>query len=157
MQHVYWLALLLVFFIPFSAFALEKPFTSAEIVALGNVVREVQGLSPLAVNPQLAAAAEARVHEMAESGYFAHRTKGGGTPWGVVRAKGYRFSRIAENLAVRYESAPEVVAGWVASPGHRKNLTNPAFTEVGVAVARGIYKGHDALFVVQIIATPSFD
>jgi len=46
------------------------------------------------------------------------------------------------------------VSAWMGSPGHKRNLLDPKFTQMGIGVAEGTYKGKDALFVVQMLATP---
>jgi uncharacterized protein YkwD len=52
-----------------------------------------------------------------------------------IRAAGYQPSTWGENVAAGYTSASSVVAGWMGSSGHRANILNPAFTEIGVASA----------------------
>jgi hypothetical protein len=99
-------------------------------------------------------AAQARAEDMAASGLFAHKGVDGSSPWRWVKDQGYSFSRAAENLAVNYAEADAVVAGWLASPGHRANLLDGRLEEIGIGVADGIHKGKRAAYVVQYLATP---
>ncbi len=47
--------------------------------------------------------------------------------------KGYQRYAIGENIAMGQQTINEVSAGWFKSPGHCKNLMNPAYTEIGIA------------------------
>jgi uncharacterized protein YkwD len=51
-----------------------------------------------------------------------------------VRARGYRYRLIGENLALGYRSSQSVVNGWMNSPGHRENILTSGFDEVGIAL-----------------------
>ncbi|HEX8154194.1 MAG TPA: CAP domain-containing protein, partial [Thermoanaerobaculia bacterium] len=61
----------------------------------------------------------------------------GTDPFVWVTRRGYDFRKAGENLAVGYRGAEEIVEGWMSSPGHRANILNPAYEEVGLAVAGG--------------------
>ena len=50
--------------------------------------------------------------------------------------------------------AVNMVKNWLASPGHRANLLNGKYTKIGIGIARGRYKGHDALYVTQNFQGP---
>jgi uncharacterized protein YkwD len=47
------------------------------------------------------------------------------------------WSDIGENIAAGYPTPESVVAGWMASPGHRENILSAQFTEIGVGMANG--------------------
>jgi hypothetical protein len=55
---------------------------------------------------------------------------------------------------VNRTDAEQVVDAFMGSPGHRANILRKDFTEIGIGVANGVYKGRDATFTVQIFATP---
>ena len=110
----------------------------ARIVALHNQSRREAGLPPLGVDDQLTAAARAKLFDMLKRDYFAHRSPDGRQPWTFIKAAGYRFRAAAENLAKGYDSETELQRDWMRSKGHRANILNPRFTEVGVADAQGI-------------------
>ena len=108
------------------------------IVALTNESRRAAGLPPVVVEERLMAAARAKLFDMLEQEYFAHRTPDGRPPWAFLQAAGYRFQAAAENLAKGYHSEIELQQAWMHSRGHRANILNPLFTEIGVADANGI-------------------
>ena len=72
---------------------------------------------------------------MARLRYLSHVEKNGGTVGERALQAGYRWRRIAENIAVGQESPDEVVAGWIASPGHCANLMSPDVSDMGAAYA----------------------
>ncbi len=74
--------------------------------------------------------------DMAARNYFSHTSPEGGTLGARVTATGYAWSSVAENIAAGQASASAVVAGWMASPGHCRNIMTPAFRDVGIACAR---------------------
>ncbi len=97
-----------------------------------NVVRERHGLGLLRADPRLAAAAKGHAADMAERDFFDHRAPdGAGLVARIVRA-GYAYAHVAENLAAGHERADEVVATWMQSEGHRRNLLNAEDVDAGV-------------------------
>jgi uncharacterized protein YkwD len=108
------------------------------IVELTNASRRAEGVAPLRVDEQLTAAARAKLFDMLKGDYFAHRSPDGRQPWAFMQAAGYRFLAAAENLAKGYDSEIELQADWMRSRGHRANILNPRFTEIGIADAQGI-------------------
>ena len=84
------------------------------------------------------AAARAKLFDMLRRDYFAHRTPDGRQPWAFMQAAGYAFQIAGENLAKGFDNEPELQRAWMKSRGHRANILNPLFTEIGVADANGI-------------------
>jgi uncharacterized protein YkwD len=111
---------------------------AGQILALTNESRRRAGLPPVAMDERLMRAARAKLFDMLKQDYFAHRTPDGRQPWAFMQAAGYRFQMAAENLAKGYDNEPEVQRAWMKSRGHRANILNPHFTEIGVADASGI-------------------
>ncbi len=109
----------------------------ADVVTLTNVERGREGLAPLAVDARLAAAAEGHSRDMAARGFFAHTSPDGRTVSDRVTDLGYRYARVAENIAAGQTTAEEVVAGWMQSPGHRANILIPQLRQIGVGRATG--------------------
>lgn len=101
------------------------------VLALVNIERSYQGLSPLTWNAQLATAAQNHSSTMANNDFFAH-TGVDGSPWDRINAAGYQYKAAAENIAKGYLTPDDVVTGWMNSPGHRENILNPELTEIGV-------------------------
>ncbi len=109
--------------------------------------------APMAAADSLARAATRHALDMARRGYFDHRSPEGRQPRDRVRQAGYRPRLTGENIAFGPESAEEVVAGWLASPGHCANIMDPRFREMGVAVAQGRRRGH--FYWVQNLGMPA--
>ncbi len=114
------------------------PLDVRHIVALTNESRRQAGLPPVTVDDRLEAAAKAKLFDMLKQDYFDHRTPDGRQPWSFMQAAGYRYQVAAENLAKGYDNEPELQQAWMKSRGHRANILNPLFTEIGVADANGI-------------------
>lgn len=125
------------------------------LVNLTNESRSLEKLSTLAPNPVLELAAKKKAEDMAQKGYFAHTSPEGRTPWYWVQEAGYKYSYAGENLAVNFFDSKDVVEAWMRSPGHRANIVNNNYTEIGIALASGMYQGHEATFVVQYFGRPS--
>ncbi|MES3021999.1 MAG: CAP domain-containing protein [Pseudomonadota bacterium] len=87
----------------------------------------------LSWNGALAEAARLHSVDMATQRYFEHKGKDGRTVSERAVQAGYRWRRVGENIAMGQESAAEVVAGWLASPGHCANIMQRDFTEMGSA------------------------
>lgn len=101
-----------------------------------NEERAARGLRPLRMNPQLSAAAGDRVKDMFAKRYFDHIAPDGLEPFVWVTQRGYRYRIIGENLALGFRGAA-VVDGWMRSQGHRENILQQRFDEVGIAIADG--------------------
>jgi uncharacterized protein YkwD len=111
---------------------------AARVLELTNGERQNAGLAPLSLNPQLADAAQTYSEVLAASGCFSHTC--GPVPNFADRdgQAGYtNWTNIGENIAAGYPTPEEVVAGWMASPGHRANILSPQFTEMGVGMVIG--------------------
>jgi uncharacterized protein YkwD len=106
------------------------------IVAAMNRERTSRGLRPLRLNDQLSQAANDRIGDMFAKSYFAHVSPDGLQPFVWAQQRGYRYRLIGENLAVGYRGIA-VVDGWMRSPGHRENILQRGFDEVGIAIADG--------------------
>jgi|CXWL01.1.fsa_nt_gi uncharacterized protein YkwD len=127
---------------------------SSVLVDLTNKDRTQEEIGTLTMSPVLVAAAQAKANDMAEKEYFAHTSPEGIDPWYWMREAGYTFSYAGENLAVNFSDSEDVVSAWMDSPGHRANILNGKFTEIGIATAVGEYKGQKTTFVVQMFGTP---
>jgi hypothetical protein len=125
------------------------------LVDLTNTSRATQNLSPLAWSPSLSAIAQMKANDMAQKGYFAHVSPDNKSPWYWFAQGGYKFVYAGENLAVNFIDSEDVVDAWMNSPTHRANIMNERFTEIGMAIASGQYKGRDSLFVVQVFGRPA--
>jgi hypothetical protein len=121
---------------------------------LTNDRRADASLNTLVSNPTLDLAAQRKAEDMAAKSYFAHTSPEGRTPWSWLSEVGYKFVYAGENLAVNFYDSEDVTDAWMNSPGHRANILKDGYTEVGTGVAKGIYKGREAIFVAQFYGTP---
>lgn len=103
-----------------------------QVLDLTNQFRAQNGLGALKLNGELNAAAQNHSQDMAVSDYFDHTGKNGSKPWDRAKAVGYEARSMGENIAAGYTTPAAVVQGWIDSPGHRANLLNASFTELGV-------------------------
>jgi len=126
-----------------------------ELVELTNVRRDRKEAGELRVSSLLEEAAQKKADDMAEKGYFAHHSPEGHTPWHWFEKVGYDYRYAGENLAVNFTEAREVDRAWMESPTHRANIINERFEEIGIATAKGEYKGREATFVVQLFGKRS--
>ena len=111
----------------------------------------------LAWNGALADAALAHSADMARQRYFSHTGKDGRVVGERALQAGYRWRRIAENIAAGQESAEEAVAGWLSSPGHCANIMHAGMTDMGAAY--GVSSGREAaqlprVYWTQVFGTP---
>ncbi|MFB7864835.1 CAP domain-containing protein [Streptomyces sp. NPDC056069] len=105
-----------------------------EVVRLVNVERAAAGCKALAVDADLTQAAQDYSDSMAATGNFSHTGTDGSQPQDRIEAAGYTWSRSGENIAKGQADAAAVVDAWMHSPGHRANILNCGFTEIGVGV-----------------------
>ncbi len=132
--------------------------TVAGIITETNMHRLQYGLEPLSSDFALDNAAEMKVDDMFARQYFAHESPTGEGPSDLADAAGYDFLIIGENLALgNYENDTILVQAWMDSPGHRANILNAKFTEIGVAVKKDIYEGNLVWIAVQEFGRPVSD
>jgi uncharacterized protein YkwD len=139
----------------------DLPKAEIAIVQMTNAFRREQKLGSLSPNKKLAAAARAYAGYLARTGTLSHSADGRSMD-DRVRAQGYRFCWLAENLSFRRDSkgfatsalAGTVIAGWKNSSGHRANMASPNVTEIGVGVERAPGGGPTVCFV-QVLGRPA--
>lgn len=118
---------------------LDSTVTSyeAEVIRLVNEIRQQNGLRPLTANWELSRVARYKSQDMADRGYFAHNSPTYGSPGQMIKAFGLSYRTAGENIAKGYASPQAVVNGWMNSSGHRANILNASYTQIGVGyVAR---------------------
>ncbi|MFZ2187354.1 MAG: CAP domain-containing protein [Candidatus Moraniibacteriota bacterium] len=125
----------------------------ADVIALTNNAREKEGLKPLVVNAQLAAAAQDKAEDMLKNDYFAHISPAGVDPWHWFKIAGYDYQYAGENLAVNYASASAQQGAWMNSTTHRANILNAQYQEIGVATVQGKIDGVESLITVALFGT----
>ena len=101
-----------------------------------NALRAQSGLGPVRPNAALERAALAHARDMANRGFFDHRSPDGRGVGERVRSAGYTWCGVAENIALGQTSIPEAFDSWRTSPGHRANMLG-SYSEIGIARAPG--------------------
>lgn len=132
----------------------SSDITIANVISLVNISRGQNNLGQLTENSLLNKAAQAKADDMMARQYFSHDTPDGNQPWSFIKATGYSYLTAGENLAIDFRDAETMQTAWMNSPGHRANILNKNFEEVGVGVARGMFDGHQSTIVVQMFGTP---
>jgi uncharacterized protein YkwD len=113
----------------------------------------LEAARPVRWNDSLAEASRVHSEEMAQFNYFSHNGRDGSEPWDRILRAGYRYRSMGENIAAGQRNPEEAVAGWIGSPSHCANLMNPAFTEMGAALAVNTRSGLGRYWT-QEFATP---
>ena len=107
-----------------------------QVITLVNAERRKVGCAGMRTGTALRTAARLHSADMAKYRYFSHTSRDGRSPWDRIRAQKYYWGS-AENIAAGQTTAKAVVAAWMKSTGHRKNILNCRNKAVGVGVARG--------------------
>jgi uncharacterized protein YkwD len=165
-------------FIKFNPLGVARPLEDVEVVGcdgqtmkldgrkvdllrLHNEARAEHSVGQLCVQENLMAAAQGHAEDMTRRDFYAHETPEGLTPGDRITRAGYRYATYGENnnrLSGSYGGEPdrgelrEAFESWMESPGHRNNILNPAFREVGFGLATGQYSeelGTTTMYVVD--------
>ncbi len=111
-----------------------------EVIDLVNDIRVKNGLPALKANWELSRVARYKSQDMADRSYFSHTSPTYGSPFQMMKAFGITYRSAGENIAMGYKTPQAVVDGWMNSSGHRANILNASFTQIGVGyVAEGNY------------------
>ena len=111
-----------------------------EVVRLVNVQRTQNGLKPLTENWELSRVARYKSQDMVDRRYFSHTSPTYGTPFQMIQSFGLPFRTAGENIAYGQRTPQAVVNAWMNSSGHRANILNASYTQIGVGyVANGHY------------------
>ncbi|MDR3345417.1 MAG: CAP domain-containing protein [Oscillospiraceae bacterium] len=127
----------------------EERAMELELIGMINKIRVENHLLPLTETPQLAQVARAKSEQMRIDDSFSHYNPTFGDPFEMLELFGISFAAAGENLAHAHYSAAQTLADWVNSPGHRNNILNPVFENIGVGLASDRHGGWlwTALFV----------
>ena len=128
--------------------------SATKVINLTNQERVSTGLSALKTNTSLNKAAKQKAQHMFEQGYWAHFAPDGTSPWYFFGLVGYDYNWAGENLARDFATSSGVLSAWMGSSGHRANILNGNFSEIGVAVVNGNLEGDDTTLVVQLFGKP---
>ncbi len=120
----------------------------AEMLATVNRERAAHNVPPVRENAVLQAAAQGHADDMLARCYYGHDSPDGDAPLARAKRAGYDPQRIGENIARGQTSVAQVMENWMASPGHRENILNPAFEDAGFGFALGrLRDGYEVIWV----------
>lgn len=125
------------------------------IIVDTNAERQKNAIGSLRESHALDASAKVKAEDILARQYFEHTAPDGKTVSDLVTNEGYDYIRIGENLALgNFKNDLDVVTAWMNSPGHRANILDGRFTDIGVGVAFGLYQGHYVSVAVQHFGRP---
>ena len=129
-----------------------------EVFTWTNINRGEYGFPPFLLNETLSVAAEIKVDDMFSKEYFEHVSPDGIDIDDIMEQAKYTYISVGENLALgNFKDERALVIAWMESPGHRANILNDSFTEIGIAVKKGIYEGREVWIAVQEFGRPRSD
>ena len=130
---IFWIAIINIF-IAFSSVTQASEY-DAELLTLTNAKRQNAGLPALRLSSQLGQVAQNHAEDMAINNYFSHIGLNGSQLSERVEAIGYDFSYVGENISAGRTTPLDTIQGWMNSQGHRENILNPNYTEIGFGYA----------------------
>lgn len=145
----------LLFLLPKNVFA--KSLDVGKIIALTNLERIKNNLSPLSVDQKLSNAAIDKINDMIANNYFNHTSPKGIEPWHWMEKENYNYKFAGENLAMDFDNENDIVQAWMSSKTHRDNILNPDFKETGLAIKQGKIYSKNSLIVVQYFGQECID
>lgn len=119
------------------------------ILELVNSERSSRGLNPLTRNSKLDTAATVHADDMSANGFFSHTGSDGSSVSERAAAAGYAWTGIAENIGQGDLTPQAMMNLWMNSDGHRTNILNTTYTELGVGI-----NDSGATLWVQVFARP---
>jgi len=119
-----------------------------QVLTLVNSERAKAGLKPLKLNATLTKSAQAKAVDMHDKHYFDHTSPTYGSPFDQMTKFGYKYSYAGENIAQGQKTPKEVMDAWMNSAGHRANILNSNYTEIGIGYVS------DNSYWVQQFGTP---
>ena len=119
----------------------QKPSTDfssyqQQVLDLVNAERAKRGISALTLDSSLSSVATKKSQDMVNKNYFDHTSPTYGSPFDMMKQFGISYRSAGENIAKGQKTPQEVVDAWMNSEGHRKNILNPNFTNLGVGIAK---------------------
>ena len=119
----------------------KKPSTDfssyqQQVLDLVNAERTKRGISALTLDSNLSSVATKKSQDMVNKNYFDHTSPTYGSPFDMMKQFGISYRTAGENIAKGQKTPQEVVTAWMNSEGHRKNILNPNFTNLGVGIAK---------------------
>ena len=128
-----------------------------KVIEETNNERKKYGLLPFTENERLNFSASLKNGDMCEKQYFEHISPNGEGPGDLIKKAGYEFITVAENLAMgSFLNEKELVESWMNSKGHRENILNKNYLEIGVSVLKCNYRGRSIWLATKHFGTSLF-
>ena len=124
----------------------ETKSIEQEILDLVNQERIEDGLPALTLNWELSRVARYKSQDMCDKNYFNHNSPTYGSPFDMLKKFNIDYRSAGENIAKGQKTARAVMNSWMNSSGHRANILNRNFKELGV----GYYKKDGATYWTQL-------
>jgi len=118
----------------------------SRILQLVNAERAKAGAKALSASSDCTRLARMKSQDMADNNYFSHQSPTYGSPFDMLKSNNVSYMYAGENIAMN-QSAEAAFKAWMNSEGHRKNILNPNFTELGVGIAP---KGNGSYIYTQL-------
>ena len=122
--------LYIIILITFSAATAASQY-DAELLRFTNLERQKAGVAALSLSSQLNQAAQNHADDMTKNNYFSHTGLNGSKPSDRAKATGYNYSYVGENIAAGHSTPAETIKQWMNSQGHRENILNSNYREIG--------------------------
>lgn len=107
-----------------------------QVIKLVNAERTKAGLKPLTENWELSRVAQYKAQDMHDRKYFDHTSPTYGDPFKMMKSFGISYKSAGENIAMGQKTPQEVMNAWMNSQGHRANILNSSYNQIGVGYVK---------------------
>ena len=133
----------------------KEPLTEAGVLVWTNKNRQDADKEDLTIDSTLSKMAKLKLDDLFAKQYFEHESPTGVGPADLAKKVGYDYIVIGENLALgNFNGDKALVDAWMASPGHKANILNPRYRQIGIAVGQGLFEGKTTWIAVQEFGLP---
>lgn len=110
-----------------------------QVLSLVNQERKKAGVNPLSLNVEICNVAQIKAEDMNKNNYFSHTSPNYGTPFQMLNTYGINYNYAGENIAKGQKTPEAVVSAWMNSEGHKANILNKNYTQLGVGYSNGCW------------------
>lgn len=135
--------------------AVKNDSTASKMLHLTNMSRSAHNLPTLVINEKLTKAARKKAKHMFEFQYFDHNSPQGATPWEFIKAEHYHYKYAGENLAINFSDVYQAHSALMKSIKHKDNILNNNYTEIGIAIEKGIMHNEEVFIIVCMFGKPT--
>ena len=126
-----------------------------KLIELTNQERINYNLPALSINLKLTQAAQNKADEILKYNTFSHVLPNGEKFSAPIKEADYKYTVAGENLAMGFASPKAIVNAWMNSQGHRDNILNPKFKDIGIFIIKGNLEGEETNLVIQYFGANS--